>query len=395
MSKAWPLVQLGEVLTERREQPASDDLNSGRVKVIEKISFNSGRLQLRVDGSTKTGMILVRPGDLVVSGINAAKGAIAIYDDSSAEPVAATIHYGAYIPNRDRVDIRFLWWMLRSHFFREVLLEYVPGGIKTELKSKRLLPIPVPLPPLAEQRRVVARIEELAAQIQEARGLREQTTKEVEILEERAAEAVFSQLRSSGVPTLTFDDACDRITVGHVSSMRHAYREEGVPFLRSQNVRKNRMDPKGLLYIAPEFHIENPKSALTPGDVVIVRTGFVGVACVIPESLPQANCADLVIVRPGSRLHPQYAAHFLNSPTARNVATSASVGSAQKHYNVGAMKKTTIPLPSPSVQRQIVSKLDDLQLELDATKRLQAESAAELDALLPAILDRAFKGELV
>jgi type I restriction enzyme S subunit len=168
MSKAWPKVRLGDVLTERKEVPTDDDLLSGRVRIIEKISFDSGQIHLRADGSTKTGMILIYPGDLVVSGINAAKGAVAIYDNAHQEPVAATIHYGAYIPNHDRVDVRFLWWMLRSRFFKDLLLEHVPGGIKTELKAKRLSPIPVPLPPLAEQRRIVSRIEELAAIIHES-----------------------------------------------------------------------------------------------------------------------------------------------------------------------------------------------------------------------------------
>ena len=93
MSKPWPTVKLGEVLTERREIPKEYDLASGRVRIIEKISFDAGRIQLRVDGSTKTGMILARPGDLVVSGINAAKGAIAIYDANETAPIAATIHY--------------------------------------------------------------------------------------------------------------------------------------------------------------------------------------------------------------------------------------------------------------------------------------------------------------
>lgn len=178
----WPKVRLGEILTERRETPDSDDLDSGRVKIVEKISFGTGQIKLRSNGSTKTGMILVRPSDLLLSGINAAKGAIAIYDHSASEPAAATIHYGAYIPNREMVDVHFLWWMLRSGFFKELLSEYVPGGIKTELKAKRLLPIPVPLPPLSEQKRIVMRIEELSAKIQEARALRHQAMKEADVL---------------------------------------------------------------------------------------------------------------------------------------------------------------------------------------------------------------------
>src|ERR1039457_5252772 len=105
MRQTWRMTRLGDVLTERRESPTDEDLGSGRVRIIEKISFDSGRIQLRVGGSTKTGMILVRPGDLVVSGINAGKGAIAMYDANEGAPVAATIHYGAYEINPQRADV--------------------------------------------------------------------------------------------------------------------------------------------------------------------------------------------------------------------------------------------------------------------------------------------------
>jgi len=181
-------------MTERCETPSEEDLVSGRVRIIEKISFDTGRIQLRSNGTTRTGMILVRPGDLVVSGINAAKGAIAIYGPDATEPVAATIHYAAYISNSARVDVRFLWWMLRSRFFRELLNEYLPGGIKTELKAKRLLPVPVPLPPLTEQRRIVARMEELAAKINEARHLRLKASEDGDVLLDAARESIFENV---------------------------------------------------------------------------------------------------------------------------------------------------------------------------------------------------------
>jgi type I restriction enzyme S subunit len=53
-----------------------------------------------------------------------------------------------------------------------------------------------------------------------------------------------------------------------------------------------------------------------------------------------------------------------------------------------------IPLPALAEQRRIVAYLDDLQAKVDALKKLQAETAAELDALMPSILDKAFRGEL-
>jgi type I restriction enzyme S subunit len=169
------------VLTERREVPDADDLTLGKVRIVAKIGFNDGKIQFRANGETKTGMILVHPGDFLVSGINAAKGAIAIYVEDNGTPAAATIHYGAYMHNKDRVDPKFLLWLLRSNTFRAILLENLPGGIKTELKAKRLLPIAVPLPPLSEQQRIVARLAQLADRIEEARGLRSKA------LEEKAA----------------------------------------------------------------------------------------------------------------------------------------------------------------------------------------------------------------
>ncbi|GHU31363.1 hypothetical protein AGMMS50256_19730 [Betaproteobacteria bacterium] len=58
------------------------------------------------------------------------------------------------------------------------------------------------------------------------------------------------------------------------------------------------------------------------------------------------------------------------------------------------IKNLEITLPSLPEQRRIVAELDALQVQVDALKHLQTETAAELNALLPAILDRAFKGEL-
>src|SRR3972149_999627 len=132
MSKTWPVVRLGDVLVERREVPDSADLALGRMRIISKIGFNDGKIELRSGVGTKTGMILVQPGDLLVSGINATKGAIAVYSEKNEQPVAATIHYGAYEVRDDRVDVTYVWWYLRSGAFRRTLLQAAPGGVKTE-----------------------------------------------------------------------------------------------------------------------------------------------------------------------------------------------------------------------------------------------------------------------
>jgi type I restriction enzyme S subunit len=92
---------------------------------------------------------------------------------------------------------------------------------------------------------------------------------------------------------------CTRVTVGHVGPMRNEYCEDGIPFLRSQNVQPFRVDTRDVKFVDEIFHRKLKKSALTAGDVVVVRTGYPGTAALVPDSLPVANCADLVVITPG------------------------------------------------------------------------------------------------
>jgi len=178
----WKEVPLGTVLTERQETPDPVAIECGAIRIVSKIGFNTGRIEFRTDGRTKTKMITIHPGDLVLSGINAAKGAIAIYPESEEQVAAATIHYGAYIVRHQQARPKYLWWLLRSRTFREILTHHLPGGIKTELKANRLLPIPVPLPSVSEQDRIVAILEETSDQIGEAQRLCKNLQKEAAAL---------------------------------------------------------------------------------------------------------------------------------------------------------------------------------------------------------------------
>ena len=179
-SSDWPQIALGEILTERTEVPEPSLLESGAIPIVSKIRFSDGKIELRSETATKTKMILIRPGDLVLSGINAMKGAIAIYAPEMPTPAAATIHYAAYQMHEERVNIRYIWWLLRSSFFRDVLQQQVPQGIKTELKAARLLPVVIPLPPLDEQQRIVARIEAVTDKVLEASSLQKVARREAD-----------------------------------------------------------------------------------------------------------------------------------------------------------------------------------------------------------------------
>lgn len=388
MSKPWPMVPLGEILAERKEVPFPADIENGSIRIVSKIGFKEGKIDLRSGAETKTGMILIRPGDLVVSGINAAKGAIAIYGEENTEPIAATIHYGSYIPNKDRVDIKFLWWLLRSRTFRELLLEYVPGGIKTELKAKRLLPVPIPLPRLAEQQRIMARIEELAAKIEEAKGLRQKACDEAEAV-------VLSSLHHLFVygaamwKTMPLEQAIE-INDKQVDPTLPEYQH--LPHISGENMESKtcRLRP---WRTAQDDGIKSNNYLFSPGTVLYSKIRPYLRKAVFVDF--QGVCsADVYPVRVKS---PEVDPHFMKwtfvaEPFA-NYANGLSGRTRMPKLNRKQLFSFPFTYPPLPEQRRIVAYLDDLQAKVDSLKRLQAGTAAELDAMLPSVLDRAFKGE--
>jgi len=185
------------------------------------------------------------------------------------------------------------------------------------------------------------------------------------------------------------------ITVGHVGPMKDEYLSEGIPFLRSQNVRPLRFEPANLKFIPPSFHATLSKSVLHGGELLVVRSGTIGDACVYPKDQPEANCADLVITRPLKGLMPEYAAIFVVSPPGRIAVGSRQTGIALTHFNIGAMRLSVLPFPPEDEQRQIIG---EVERRLSIVEEAEAQIDANLkrsNRLRQSILKRAFEGKLV
>ena len=178
----WKNVRIGEFLTERQGRYKPDDNAIVTYKRLDKIDF-SGTIHIS-EKPSKTDMIVVQPGDLVISGINVAKGAIAVYQ--GVEPVTATIHYSSYIFDDSVVDLEYFKYFVKSPAFIETLKKQAKGGIKTEIKSKVFLPLEISLPDLPTQKQIVKRISvnlkrvnELAKEIETQKGYAKQLRRNI------------------------------------------------------------------------------------------------------------------------------------------------------------------------------------------------------------------------
>ena len=192
----------------------------------------------------------------------------------------------------------------------------------------------------------------------------------------------------------TWEQLSPRVTVGHVGSMKNEYVETGIPFLRNQNVRELRFDPNGLKFITREFEERLLKSRLKPEDLVVVRSGSVGVTCVIPDRLVKANCADLVIIQKPHGMISQFGAYYMNS-LAKRLVREGQVGVALIHFNTRSVASMPVPLPPLAEQFRIVN---EVELRLSTLESLIPSVALDLSRgmrLRQAILQQAFSGRLV
>ena len=183
----------------------------------------------------------------------------------------------------------------------------------------------------------------------------------------------------NGWSEVLLGDAVEDITVGWVGPMPE-YRKDGVAFLRSLNVKALSISTDDLRYISREFHQRILKSALKPGDVVIVRTGEPGTAAVIPEWLTEANCADLVIVRPGSGFNSHYLAYLLTA-IGRDQIDAHIVGAVQQHFNVGSAKLLRVPRPPRAKQDAIANVLRVLDERIDLNREMNRSLEATIAAI--------------
>jgi type I restriction enzyme S subunit len=332
--------------------------------------------------------MVARRGQFILSRIDARNGALGIVPPELDKAIV-TNDFPVFNVVEDRLLPSYLGWMCRTASFVEECKRASEGTTnRVRLQEDKFLAREIPLPPLAEQRRVVARIEELAAQIHEARTLRHQAAEEAEALTASASAKWFEP--KAGWLVKQVGDFCESPQYGYTES---ASREPvGPRFLRITDIQDGRVNWVSVPYCRCP---EPDKYLLKPNDLVFARTGATTGKSFVIRDCPEAVFASYLIrLRVRDTISVDYLYRYFQSPSYWVQIADEKEGTGQPNLNGSKLAKIKVPIAPLAEQRRIVAELDALQAEVDALKRLQSETAAELAALLPAILDRAFKGEL-
>jgi type I restriction enzyme, S subunit len=395
MSRAWPIVRLGDVMHHRKEFVTIDDLTTYRRPRV-KLHVQGIVLRDEVPGAlvkTKKQQVC-KVGELLVAEIDAKVGGFGIVPKALDRSIVSS-HYFLFGNDESRLDRTFLDFFIRTPMFREQV-EAQGSTNYAAIRPSDVLNYEIPLPSLAEQRRVVARIEELSVQIHEARKLRQQAAAEADRLLLSHAAAVFSRLSERHLPR-EFGSFLPHVTSGPRNWAKH-YEAEGPRFYRAQDIGPDgSVIDNSKVFIAPPPGAQGRSATLQTGDLMPVITGAtVGRAAIFRKGLEPGFVSQHVAIcrLPSADVNPEFALWGLRNPIGQAQLLGQRYGQGKPGLNLANIRALRLPVPPLVDQCRVVAELNAVQAEANVLERLQAEAAAELDALLPAVLDRAFKGEL-
>jgi len=343
----------------------------------------------------------------------------------------------------------FIYKFIRQVSYRNAAARSMSGAVGQARVTKNFLnSTPFALPPLAEQRRIVARLKKLAARSRRARAaldavpqmlaqarqsllaaaFRGELTKDwreknknlesgtsiVKILEAahddagghkrgnaaQATEGVHNLTPADFPKTWGLTDLLNLCSPGKPVTygilMPGPDQPNGVPYVRVADYPGEVINLKTVRRTTKEIESNFARARLNTGDLLLSIRGTVGRMAIVPPELHGANITqDTVRLSITDEVETAFVEYILRAPATLTRMQKATKGVAVRGINVGDIRALQIPIPPLPEQREIVSRLKRAFARLDAAAAAHAAAVAELDRLDESLLARAFTGQLV
>lgn len=388
MKKTWPIVKLVDVIKHRKEFIVIDDAKE----------YLRCRVQLHAQGvvlrdclpgaliKTKQQQVC-KAGEFLVAEIDAKVGGYGIVPQELDGAIVSS-HYFLFEIDERLLHRQFLDYFVRTpSFFQQVQAQ---GSTNyAAIRPSHVLNYQIPLPPLSEQHRIVAKIGKLAAQIHEAHTLRQQAADQADGLHLSVLHQHFVVESSLWIP-MPMDEAIE-INDKQVDPTLPEYAQ--LPHVSGDNMESKtcRLLP---WRTAEVDGVKSNNYLFAPGTILYskIRPYLRKAVFVDFRGVCSADIYPVRVKNP--KLDPHFVKWALVAEPFTEYANRLSGRTRMPKLNRKQLFGFRFTHPSLREQRRIVTHLQTLQAEVAALKKLQGDTAGELDALLPSILDKAFKGEL-
>ena len=255
--------------------------------------------------------------------------------------------------------------------------QYSKASAQPVIASSVVQRLQIPIPPFSEQHRIADYLDRKCSQIDAIIARQQEVIEKLKayklsVITEAVTKGLnpHAPMKDSGVEWIgeipehwevrKAAFICDRLVVGVVIKPAEYFDDKGtIPFLRGINLKEYSINTDNLVYITDETNKMLSKSIVRSGDILIVRDGNIGVACVVPPFLDGANVVSMIIMTPMKRYNSCYICYFINSSIGKLQFELTKIGSALTHTSVSAVSKLRLAIPPEEEQNKIVEFLDE------------------------------------
>ena len=295
----------------------------------------------------------------------------------------------AALPILDKnLDLFFLKYYLENFDWAKL----TEGDVKVKgktLNKEKLKEVPITLPPLEEQKRIVKILDEKFAMLETVKANAKANL-------QNAKDLFQSQLTKAFSNTTWEMQKLSEIT--EVKDGTHdspSYYSEGIPFVTQKNITPSGFDLTNTKRISLQDHEKLYKrSNVEYGDILIAMIGANrGMSCIV-NTREVFSIKNVGLIKKSKKTNQEYLAYYLKSEVAQKYVSDASNGGAQEFIGLTSLRKFPIPLPTLPEQKRIVKELDTLSEKTKALCAIYENQIADCEELKKSLLAKAFEGNL-
>lgn len=400
MKKGWELKRLDEVCAVERGssprpikeyQTQSDDgvnwIKIGDTKGVEKYIYST-KEKITKEGAKQSRF--VKEGDFILTNSMS-------FGNPYIMKTEGYIHDGWFVLRlKNYIDTEYFWYLLVSPLVQEQFNTLANGAIVKNISGDLVKKVVLPIPPLPEQQRIVSVLDEAFASIAQAKSNAERNLVNAQELFESSLDNIF-QHHSKGLTQKPLVDFCEDsrvITYGVIKLGNET--EDGVPCLRTSNVRWLRIETDGMKRILPSLSEQYSRTILKGGEVLVNVRGTLGGVAVVPLEMAGWNVSREVAVVPidNKKVDPKFISYYIASGISQKWFGGVKKGAAYVGINIEDLRLLPISIPPLAEQRAIVGRLEALSAETGRLEEIYQQKVESLEELKKSVLGKEFEGEL-
>ena len=397
-NSGWQLRTLGEILekTETVNPLLSPNTEFDYIDVssVSNTTFEIEETQrLKGKDAPSRARKLVRTNDIIFATIRPTLQRIAVVPEHLDKQVCSTGYF--VLRPKQGIDHRFVFYSLFTESFSGEMESLQKGASYPAVTDGDVRAQKIPVPPLAEQQRIVGLLDEAFEGLATAKANAEKNLQNARALFESHLQSVFTQ-RGPGWVEKPLGDFCsfengDRGTNYPSKSARTA---TGIPFINAGHLTDDGIDLETMDYIPRERFDLLSNGKIRKGDILFCLRGSLGKFASVGDLSEGAIASSLVIVRPDKTVLNDFLVAYFRSPLCTAMINRFKNGAAQPNLSAQSLRNFIAPVPPLAKQESVVEQITDLREETQRLARLYERKHAALEALKKSLLHQAFTGKL-